>query len=93
MNSTAIEESDEIYRLRHGTLQSVDDLIAEIFTLLEAAGEVDNTYFFFTSDNVCFSQERDHYHVNIFRASIWASLRWDTTSASCTRATAVSRTL
>ena len=52
MNATAIEESDEIYRLRHGTLQSVDDLIAEIFALLDAAGETNNTYFFFTSDNV-----------------------------------------
>jgi hypothetical protein len=52
MNETQMEQSDAIYRYRHGTLQSVDDLIEDAFNMLDAFNETGNTYFFFTTDNV-----------------------------------------
>ena len=52
MTTEQIDQSDQIYRWRRGTLMSVDDMIARIFGILDAYNETQNTYFFFTSDNV-----------------------------------------
>ena len=42
---------DQDYRLRLQSLQAVDDGIESIVNALKAAGQLDNTYIFFTSDN------------------------------------------
>ncbi len=39
------------YRLRAQSLQAVDEMVAKIYAALEEAGQLDNTYIFFTSDN------------------------------------------
>lgn len=41
----------EKYRLRIQSLQAVDDLVESIVSKLEAAGQLNNTYIFFASDN------------------------------------------
>eukprot|EP00055_Hartaetosiga_balthica_P017300 m.114894 g.114894 ORF g.114894 m.114894 type:complete len:528 (+) comp9284_c1_seq6:2696-4279(+) len=51
LNQTQISQTDEIFGQRLGTLRSVDDIIGEIFELLESTGEADNTWFFYTGDN------------------------------------------
>jgi len=43
--------SDALYRARHLALLSVDDLVEEVVSELEALGAADNTYFLFTSDH------------------------------------------
>jgi N-acetylglucosamine-6-sulfatase len=40
-----------IFRNRWRTLMAVDDVVAEVFSVCEEFGVVDNTYFFFTSDH------------------------------------------
>ena len=52
MNATDMHESDQFFRWRHGTLQSVDNMVANIFALMDQYNQTSNTYFFFTSDNV-----------------------------------------
>jgi N-acetylglucosamine-6-sulfatase len=42
---------DEFYRKRVQTLQSVDELICDVFKQLEDNGVLDNTIVVFTSDN------------------------------------------
>lgn len=42
---------DLIYRRRLATLMSVDDLVESITTRLQAIGELENTFLFFTSDH------------------------------------------
>lgn len=42
---------DVSYRKRLGALQAVDEMVAGLVSELEFAGELDNTYIFFTSDN------------------------------------------
>lgn len=39
------------YRNRQGSLYALDDLVAKVVASLDAAGELDNTYLIFTSDN------------------------------------------
>jgi len=51
MTNSLIEESDKIYRMRHATLLSVDDMIYEIYNLIDELGLLDNTYFIYASDN------------------------------------------
>jgi arylsulfatase A-like enzyme len=43
---------DAIYTMRHRALLSVDDIVRDTAAVLEAAGEMDNTYWFYTSDHV-----------------------------------------
>jgi arylsulfatase A-like enzyme len=45
------QELDEERRKRTELLLSLDDLVEHLVTSLEASGELDNTYVFFTSDN------------------------------------------
>ncbi|KAI9032020.1 arylsulfatase 2 precursor [Hyaloraphidium curvatum] len=42
---------DEAYRQRLRSLQGVDELVEKIVTILDDAGELDNTYIFYTTDN------------------------------------------
>jgi len=47
----AIKQIDDLYRKRLQSLQAVDDAIGNLYDTLKAAGQLDNTYFVFTSDN------------------------------------------
>ena len=51
MNATCSAQSDICYEKRHGTLKSVDDLVAAIYQQIEDMGLINNTYFFYTSDH------------------------------------------
>lgn len=51
MTAEEAEKSDALYRQRHLSLLSVDDLVEEVISELETAGVADNTYFLFTSDH------------------------------------------
>ncbi|KAI8330816.1 alkaline-phosphatase-like protein [Choanephora cucurbitarum] len=51
LNETLVEEFDETYRNRLRALQAVDELVATVFEELEASGELDNTYVFYSADN------------------------------------------
>jgi len=42
---------DHVHNSRWETLLSVDDYVGEIVSMLKAAGQLDNTYFLFTSDH------------------------------------------
>jgi arylsulfatase A-like enzyme len=46
-----IQEADAIYRARLRSLQAVDEAIKLLVRTLQVAGQLDNTYIFFTSDN------------------------------------------
>lgn len=47
-NDTQVEYLDEFHRGRLRSLQAVDELVEEVVRKLEAAGELDNTYIFYT---------------------------------------------
>lgn len=51
LNSITQDTIDNIYRDRLRSLLAVDDMIGNLVTELAAQGELDNTYFIFTSDN------------------------------------------
>lgn len=51
MNATTASQSDQSYDFRHGTLKSVDDLVAAIYQQIDDMGQMNNTYFFYTSDH------------------------------------------
>jgi arylsulfatase A-like enzyme len=44
-------QNDEDYRKRMGSLYALDEMVASILDALAAAGELENTYVIFTSDN------------------------------------------
>ena len=46
-----ISETDERYQKRLESMLAVDEMVASLVEELEAAGELENTYIFFTSDN------------------------------------------
>lgn len=46
-----LETIDKVYRQRLGTLQAVDDLVETLVSVLQATGELENTYVVYTSDN------------------------------------------
>lgn len=50
-SSTQVEYNDEFYRSRLRALQAVDELVDDIFSLLEQYGILDNTYVIYSSDN------------------------------------------
>ena len=52
-----ISEIDDYYRQRLESMLAVDEMVASLVEELEAAGELGNTYIFFTSDNGWFSGE------------------------------------
>ncbi|XP_019753111.1 N-acetylglucosamine-6-sulfatase [Hippocampus comes] len=51
MSNSSVGFLDDAFKKRWRTLLSVDDLVEKIVSSLEARGELDNTYVFFTSDN------------------------------------------
>lgn len=51
LNDTVIEFNDEFQRSRLRALQSVDEMVEHFVKVLEAQGELDNTYIFYTTDN------------------------------------------
>ncbi|CAJ0936371.1 unnamed protein product, partial [Ranitomeya imitator] len=51
MSNDSIQFLDDAYRKRWQTLLSVDDLVEKLLKQLQARGELDNTFIFFTSDN------------------------------------------
>ena len=51
MDTQQINGSDEVWIHRHGTLQSVDDMIQDIHDQMKEKGQLNNTYFFYFSDN------------------------------------------
>ncbi|KAJ5819121.1 hypothetical protein N7474_004712 [Penicillium riverlandense] len=51
LNQTVVDYIDEFQRCRLRALQAVDDLIEKLVTKLEKAGELDNTYIFYSTDN------------------------------------------
>ncbi|HEX5687420.1 MAG TPA: sulfatase [Ideonella sp.] len=51
LTSTQIEDMDKLYRKRRQSLLAVDEMLANVLNTLQAKGELDNTYIFFTSDN------------------------------------------
>lgn len=44
-------DANDLFKKRVQSLQAVDELVEEIIQMLEANGELDNTYIIFTSDN------------------------------------------
>lgn len=52
LNDTVVAYSDEFQRSRLRALQSVDEMVEELIKKLEAKGLLDNTYIFYTTDNV-----------------------------------------
>lgn len=51
LNATHEAYLDDFFRARLRTLQPVDELVRDIVQRLDAAGQLDNTYIFYTSDN------------------------------------------
>lgn len=51
LNNRQINSIDEDYRKRLQSLQAVDEGIESIVSALQASGQLENTYIFFTSDN------------------------------------------
>lgn len=61
LNDTLIEYHDEYQRARLRALQSVDEMVANMVDILEEAGQMENTYIFYTTDNgYHISQHRMH---------------------------------
>ncbi|CAH0045966.1 unnamed protein product [Clonostachys solani] len=61
LNDTVIEYNDEFQRARLRSLQSVDEMVEKMVKILDAAGQLENTYIFYTTDNgYHISQHRMH---------------------------------
>lgn len=54
-----VVDANDLFQRRVQTLQSVDEMIADLVKKLEETGELENTYFFFTSDNGFHMGEHD----------------------------------
>jgi N-acetylglucosamine-6-sulfatase len=46
-----IQEMDKFYRKRIQSMQAIDEMVEQVVKAVEEIGELENTYFFFTSDN------------------------------------------
>ena len=51
MGAEEIEMCDMVYRGRHGCFMAVDDIIHNLYEQITEMGEIDNTYFIYTSDH------------------------------------------
>jgi N-acetylglucosamine-6-sulfatase len=51
LTATQIGNIDDLYRKRRQTIKAVGDLVENLVNTLQANGELNNTYIFFTSDN------------------------------------------
>jgi N-acetylglucosamine-6-sulfatase len=59
LNQTVIDYNDEFQRSRLRALQAVDESVEQLVKKVEAAGQLDNTYIFYTTDN--------GYHISQYR--------------------------
>lgn len=57
LSDEEISGIDDYYRQRLESMLAVDEMVGSLVEKLEAAGELENTYIFFTSDNGWFSGE------------------------------------
>lgn len=46
-----VDYIEEFYQRRLGSLQSVDELVGQVIDRLDRAGQLDNTYIFYSADN------------------------------------------
>lgn len=51
LNDTVIAYNDEFQRARLRSLQSVDEMVANLIQILDQKGLLENTYIFYTTDN------------------------------------------
>lgn len=51
LSPRAIADIDALYRKRRQSMLAMDDLVKTVVDTLQATGQLDNTYLFFTSDN------------------------------------------
>ena len=51
LSRAQIDEMETLYRDRLRVMEGVDEMLADVLSELDAQGELDNTYVFFTSDN------------------------------------------
>ncbi len=51
LTTQQLGQIDDLYRKRLQSLQAVDDMIGNLYDTLKATNQLDNTYFFFSSDN------------------------------------------
>jgi arylsulfatase A-like enzyme len=51
LSASDVADLDGVYKRRLETLQAVDDLLERLLMALDAAGQLGNSYVFFTSDN------------------------------------------
>lgn len=51
LEEARIAKMDALYRKRRQTMRAVEDLVRNLVDTLQATGELDRTYIFFTSDN------------------------------------------
>lgn len=51
LSQTEVDYIDEFQRCRLRALQAVDDLVGDLIEKLDKAGELDNTYIFYSTDN------------------------------------------
>lgn len=51
LDDQTVDRLDEYHRLRLRALQSVDEMVDNLFKKLESTGQIDNTYVFYSSDN------------------------------------------
>ena len=58
LNDTHIAYNDEFQRSRLRALQSVDEMVEGLVKSLEDKGLLDNTYIFYTTDNVGYSSSQ-----------------------------------
>jgi N-acetylglucosamine-6-sulfatase len=62
LSPTEIRKMDKLYRKRLQTMLAVEDMLERILKELEADGQLDNTYVFFSSDNGFFFGEHRFPH-------------------------------
>jgi N-acetylglucosamine-6-sulfatase len=70
LNDTVIEYNDEFQRSRLRALQAIDESVEELVKKVEAAGQLDNTYIFYTTDN--------GYHISQYRLHPGKECGYDT---------------
>jgi len=67
------EHTDHLYRVRHESMFSVDDIVRDVVETLDSAGVLNETYIFFTSDHgyalgqMCRPEEKFNVYENDIR--------------------------
>ncbi|KAI8665134.1 Arylsulfatase [Fusarium sp. Ph1] len=70
LNETTLTYNDHYQRQRLRALQSVDEMVSELVGRLEKAGQLENTYLFYTTDN--------GYHISQHRMNPGKECGYDT---------------